>query len=56
MSMNIHIYMYIYICIYTCIYIYMPVYKYMLMGKYIHGAFNKLPDFFVQAFRNVVDS
>ena len=38
----IHIYIYIYIYIYICI--------------YICGAFNKFPDFFVQAFKIVVDS
>ena len=25
-------------------------------NSYVHGAFNKFPDFFVQAFKNVIDS
>ena len=57
------IYMCVCICIYMCIYIYMCVcvliYMYTCVYIYIYtheGAFNKFPDFFVQAFKIVVDS
>ena len=55
-------YMYVYICIYicihvnvyVCIYIFMWIYEGIYM--YIRGAFNRFPDFFVPAFKIVVDS
>ena len=48
---------------YVCVYIYIYIYIYSHMYTYIHthkykdicGAFNKFPDFFVQAFKIVVD-
>ena len=36
--------------------IYFQVLVFCFMHKHIRGAFNKFPDFFVQAFKIVVDS
>ena len=44
----IYVYIYIYVCVCMCVYIYIYI--------YICGAFNKFPDFFVQAFKIVIDS
>ena len=44
--MHVYTYIYIYICMHICIYIYI----------YVRGAFNKVPYFFVQAFKIVGDS
>ena len=38
------------VCVCVCVYIYIYIYI------YIRGAFNEFPDFFVQAFKIVVDS
>ena len=48
-------YIYIYIYIYTCVCVCVCVCD-ENKWKYIRGAFNKFPDFFVQAFKIVVDS
>ena len=40
-------------CVYIYIYIYVYIYIYIY---YIRGEFNKFPDFFIQAFKIVVDS
>ena len=39
---------------YVCMYIY--IYIYIYIHTHTHGAFNKFPDFFVQAFKIVIDS
>ena len=49
--MDINTNMCIYIYVYKYIYIYTKIHTYI----YIRGAFNKFPDFFVQAFKIVVD-
>ena len=60
-SMCIHVHT----CVHICIHIhelYIPIYKHTYVYahssiyKHIHGAFNKFPDFFVQAFEIVIDS
>ena len=54
----VYTYIYIYIvcvvCVCACLYIY--IYIYIYIYTFIHSAFNKFPDFFVQAFKIVVDS
>ena len=49
-SVCVYIYIFFYVCMHTYIYIYIHTYT------YIRGAFNKFPDFFLQAFKIVVDS
>ena len=44
--------MHIYINLYIYIYIFMHIYIFI----YIRGTLNKFPDFFIQAFKTVVDS
>ena len=52
----LYIYIYIYICIYTYIYIHICLCIHIYIPTYIWGAFNTFPEFFVQAFKIVIDS
>ena len=45
-------YIYIYVCLNICVCMFIYIYIYI----YIRRAFNSYPDFFVKAFKIVVDS
>ena len=49
-----------YIYVYLCVFMYIYIYIYIYICTYIHisirGAFNKFPEFFVHAFKIVVDT